>query len=85
MYKNTARHSRVALAVTIALSGAAHADDSIEEIIVTGTRLSGVEASESAAPVQVLTSDALVTSGSPDLMKSLAQVVPSFTAQAFGR
>ena len=56
-----------------------------ETVIVTGTRVQGMTAADSAAPVTVLGSDALTrASGSQDLRQSLGQTVPSFTTQAFG-
>ena len=55
-----------------------------ETVIVTGTRSAGVDALKSSSPVQVLSADDLASAGRPDLMNSLANVVPSFTAQAFG-
>ena len=55
-----------------------------EEVVVTGTRRTGVAVVESAAPIQVLDSGTLQKVGQPDLIQSLAQNVPSFTAQAFG-
>ncbi|SHG48604.1 iron complex outermembrane recepter protein [Hydrocarboniphaga daqingensis] len=58
---------------------------SLEEIIVTGTRRSGgLQASESPAPIQVIGAEALSETSRPDLISSIAQIVPSFTAQAFG-
>jgi iron complex outermembrane receptor protein len=66
-------------------AGAALAQtDSTNEIIVTGTRTSGLKAVDSAAPVQVLDASSLKRAGQPDLMQSLAENVPSFTAQAIG-
>jgi iron complex outermembrane receptor protein len=57
----------------------------VSEIIVTGTRTTGLSAAESPAPVQILSADALkAASGNPDLMTTLAQLVPSLTIQAFG-
>ena len=57
----------------------------VGEVIVTGTRQSGLSAAESPAPVQILSADALqAASGNPDLMTTLAQLVPSLTIQAFG-
>jgi len=57
----------------------------LDEIIVTGSRQAGLKASDSPAPIQILSADALkAASGSPDLMSTLAQVVPSLTMQAFG-
>jgi iron complex outermembrane receptor protein len=56
-----------------------------ETVIVTGTRVQGMTAADSAAPIQVLGSDALTrSSGSQDLRQSLGQTVPSFSSQAFG-
>jgi iron complex outermembrane recepter protein len=57
----------------------------LRQVIVTGTRQLGVEAAQSAAPIQVVSPQALAAnSGSGDLMSALAQTVPSFTMQAFG-
>ncbi|MBN9554995.1 MAG: TonB-dependent receptor plug domain-containing protein, partial [Alphaproteobacteria bacterium] len=59
--------------------------DGNETVIVTGTRVQGMTAADSAAPIQVLGSDALTrSSGSQDLRQSLGQTVPSFTSQNFG-
>ncbi|HEX7872355.1 MAG TPA: TonB-dependent receptor [Sphingobium sp.] len=66
-------------------AGAAAADaDSGEAIVVTGTRVTGLKAADSAAPVQVVTADVLAKVGQPSLTQALNQIVPSFTAQAFG-
>jgi iron complex outermembrane receptor protein len=54
------------------------------DIIVTGTRAGGITAAESAAPIKVLDADALSHVGQPNLNQVLTQLVPSFTAQAFG-
>ncbi len=56
----------------------------LEEVIVTGTRATGVALSESATPVQLVSEEVLNTSGKYDLIGTLAQVVPSFQAQSFG-
>ncbi|MBJ7443748.1 MAG: TonB-dependent receptor [Sphingobium sp.] len=53
-------------------------------IIVTGTRAVGMQATESAAPVTVLSQDALTHVGQPNLNQVLTQIVPSFTAQTQG-
>ncbi len=55
-----------------------------DDIIVTGTRASGITAAESAAPIKVLDADIMSHVGQPNLNQVLAQLVPSFTAQAFG-
>ena len=62
----------------------AEAADITETVIVTGTRASGIDALTSSSPVQVLTSEDIESAGRPDLMNALANMVPSFTAQAFG-
>jgi iron complex outermembrane receptor protein len=53
------------------------------EVVVTGTRRTGVEALDSPAPIEVLDSTVLERLGQPDLIQAIAQHVPSFTAQAF--
>ena len=55
-----------------------------ETVIVTGTRVQGMTAADSAAPVTVLGSDALTHTGTTDLRQALGQTVPSFSAQQFG-
>ncbi len=61
------------------------ADSELDEVIVTGSRQSGLKASDSPAPIQILSAEALQTaSGSGQLMDTLSQIVPSLTVQAFG-
>ena len=55
-----------------------------EVVIVTGTRATGVDVYQSTSPIQVLGAQEIKSAGKPDLMNALANVVPSFTAQAFG-
>ena len=55
-----------------------------DDIIVTGTREVGTRAADAAAPVQLLSSDALEKVGQPNLNQALTQIVPSFTAQTQG-
>src|ERR1700748_2914078 len=56
-----------------------------ETVIVTGTRVQGMTAADSAAPITVLGADALTKgTGSTDLRQALGQTVPSFAAQQFG-
>lgn len=87
------RHSLVAIAVASALASssawtaeeaATESEESIEEIIVTGTRRIGMTVDDSPAPVQIVTAEALQESGAPDLMNSLAFQVPSFNASQQG-
>jgi iron complex outermembrane receptor protein len=90
---NSHRNSLVVAAVTASLlasrafatdiaitttEAATDAADSLQEVIVTGTRVSGIKATDSAAPVQVVDGDLLArTSATPDLAQILAHVVPS--------
>jgi iron complex outermembrane receptor protein len=58
---------------------------SLDEVIVTGSRQAGQKAADSPAPIQILSAESLAAaSGNPDLMSTLAQIVPSLTMQAFG-
>ena len=59
--------------------------EGLEEIVVTGTRQTGLKAADSAAPIQILGAEILArTASQPDLIQTLAAIVPSLTAQAFG-
>ncbi|CAN5325766.1 TonB-dependent receptor [soil metagenome] len=95
--KNLSYISTFALSVSIAAAitstayaqaapadSAAEAVDEGTDIIVTGTRASGITAAESAAPIKVLGEEVLSHVGQPNLNQVLTQLVPSFTAQAFG-
>ena len=77
-----------AIAVALASTGSAWAqaadDSDTAGIIVTGTRTTGMKAADSPAPIQLLGSDALQRTGSPDVLQSLAQNLPSVQAQSFG-
>jgi iron complex outermembrane receptor protein len=99
MMYNIGMISRVAVAAAlIALGQAAHAEDpaagapasdpagqpASDEIIVTGTRATGITAAESAAPIKLVGAEAISHVGQPNLNQVLTQLVPSFTAQAFG-
>ncbi len=55
-----------------------------QEVIVTGTRVKGLEAAQSPAPIQVIGGTELQNTGQPTLIDALAQLVPSFVAQSFG-
>ena len=60
------------------------ATEPASEIIVTGTRTTGLTLAESPTPIKVLGEEALSHVGQPNLNQVLTQLVPSFTAQAFG-
>jgi iron complex outermembrane receptor protein len=71
--------AEAATSETAAESGA------LEEVIVTGTRQTGLKAADSPAPIQILSAEALQTaSASPDLLATLSQIVPSFSANPIG-
>src|SRR3990167_1036596 len=81
------------LSVTIGYSVSAFAADAAatppdqtegDTIIVTGTRQTGLRVSDSPAPVQVVDTSTLERTGQVDLRLGLANLVPSFNAQAFG-
>ena len=56
-----------------------------QEVVVTGTRTEGLAAIASPAPIQILTPQALqAASGNPQLMDTLARLIPSLTIEAFG-
>ena len=66
-------------------AGSAGHRNTLNEIIVTGSRERGITAANSAAPVQIVGAAALRRAGgNPSLVNTLAQLVPSFTAQPFG-
>jgi iron complex outermembrane recepter protein len=67
-----------------AAADATDTDTALNEVVVTGSRITGVRASDSPAPIQIVSAQALVNSGAPDLMSALAALVPSLQMQAFG-
>ena len=74
--------------VVVAADATVDATDSngaLSEVIVTGTRVSGIKATDSPAPVQVVDSTQLAKSSStPDLNHTLATLVPSLQVTNFG-
>ena len=72
-----------ASAQTLAANAAADSDG-LQEIIVTGTRQVGIRAADSAAPIQIISADALKSAGAPDLMSALVQTVPSLQMESTG-
>ncbi|MET0247999.1 MAG: TonB-dependent receptor [Sphingomonas sp.] len=80
---------RYALGTAVAVLGFAQPvaaqeapDDS--QIIVTGTRATGLRAIDSPAPVQVLDAATLERAGAPSLMSALSTTLASFNTQAVG-
>lgn len=75
------------IALSAAIGGQALAQDAtgdVEQIIVTGTRSTGLRAIDAPAPVQVLDAGALTRATRPDLAQALAASIPSYVAQSSG-
>lgn len=91
-YLSNASRSSLAIALAFTLATQANAQQAPDQaeaaeqdsIIVTGTRLSGLKAADSPAPVQVLGADILKRVGQTDLMQALGQNLPAIQVQAFG-
>jgi len=71
-------------AQTRADTASAAGENALEEVIVTGTRESGIRAADSAAPIQIISAAALKNAGAADLMSALVTLVPSLQMLAFG-
>ncbi len=92
MKSRTTQSLAMLLLASTAMSTTAMAQDApapvpVEDssmIIVTGTRATGQMAADSAAPIQLLSDDALTRVGQPNLNQALTQLVPSFQAQTQG-
>jgi iron complex outermembrane receptor protein len=74
----------VLLASSASLWAQEVAQNDTEAVIVTGTRVTGMTAADSAAPITVIGSDALSHVGQPNLIQALSQITPSFSAEALG-
>src|SRR5690349_11791311 len=73
----------LAAAVACAPGAASAAEPALlDEVIVTGTRMTGLRAADSPAPIEVLDAASLRRAGPTDLIQALALAVPSFNAQA---
>ena len=67
----------VAAAVAATADPARAATDNLEEIIVTGTRRSDVTVLTSQIPIDIVSNDALASSGSLSLVQSMRAILPS--------
>lgn len=54
------------------------------DIVVTGTRASGLSVNDSPTPVEVLGAHAITSQGRPELINALANLLPSLNVQAVG-
>jgi iron complex outermembrane receptor protein len=59
-------------------------DEPATDIIVTGTRQTGITSAESVSPIKLVGEEAIAHVGQPNLNQVLAQLVPSFRAPGFG-
>ena len=75
----TAGFSPTALAQAVSGQGA-----EISEVLVTGTRRTGMAVTDSPAPVQMVSAEMLQETGAPDLMNAIATQVPSYNANQTG-
>ena len=74
----------LALATALATPVFAADANSGGEVIVTGTRTTGMKAADSAAPIEIVGREALVHTGAPDLADALASAIPSLNVQGYG-
>jgi iron complex outermembrane receptor protein len=69
----------------VAVDAATTDENALSEVIVTGTRQSGIKAIDSAAPIQVIGSDDIAkTATTPDLISTLANLVPALDVSTSG-
>jgi iron complex outermembrane receptor protein len=87
------RHGLIALALANAIAGTAMAQDasggadapeesSLDTVVVTGSRATGRTVRNSAAPIDVVSSDALRATGKGNLLDALQSLLPSFNSAA---
>src|SRR5262245_60254540 len=87
------RHGLIALAISNAIAGSALAqeapsgtdvpeENSLDTVVVTGSRASGRTVRNSAAPIDVVSSDALQATGKSNLLDALQSLLPSFNSAA---
>lgn len=79
------------LGITVALlnsvaalaAGTGVVSDPLDEVIVTGTRETGLKASDSATPIEVISGKSLQSIGQTDLRDALEQLSPSIARESF--
>jgi iron complex outermembrane receptor protein len=87
------RHTLIALSIGHALAGTAVAQDapaeaaapddsSLDTVLVTGARATGRTVRNSAAPIDVVSNDALLATGKGNLVDALQSLLPSFNSAA---
>jgi iron complex outermembrane receptor protein len=76
--------STIALSLSAGAALAQTGQDTVNEVIVTGTRTVGVKAADSAAPIELVGSAALQRTGAPSLPDALLASVPSLNVDHNG-
>jgi iron complex outermembrane receptor protein len=79
-----AAHAASATDAAVAATPSPEASSAVEEVIVTGTRETGIKAADSAAPIEMVGHAELLRTGSTDLSNALTAAIPSLnlTTQA---
>ncbi|HSZ50903.1 MAG TPA: TonB-dependent receptor [Caulobacteraceae bacterium] len=70
-----------AAAAPAAPAAADSASSDVEEVVVTGTRETGIKAADSPAPIQLVGHSELLRTGNPDLAGALTAAVPSLNIE----
>jgi iron complex outermembrane receptor protein len=73
----------LALPEQTAIAQGASGDETIEEIVTTGTRKRGLSPTETLSPVDVLSGSTVQNQASFDLTESLTRIAPSLNTQRF--
>ncbi|MBV8685043.1 MAG: TonB-dependent receptor [Caulobacteraceae bacterium] len=73
----TSLHAEAAAAAPAPAAPTAGGASEVEEVIVTGTRETGIKAADSPAPIQLVGHQQLLKTGAPDLSNALLASVPS--------
>lgn len=76
--RNAALVLSVAAVVSLLTSQSAFAEEELQQVVVTGTRVANRSVLETAAPVDIVTADALQNLGVTEINQALSVTLPSF-------
>jgi len=76
--RNAAFALSVAAVVSLLTSQSAFAEEELQQVVVTGTRVANRSVLETAAPVDIVTADALQNLGVTEINQALSVTLPSF-------
>ena len=76
--RNAAFALSVAAVVSLLTSQSAFAEEELQQVVVTGTRVANRSVLETAAPVDIVTADALQNLGVTEINQALSVSLPSF-------